>query len=122
MNEENGAPEPLPTDGYWPLEKTTRLPLAFLPAVIAAIVVVSISNPEVALRERNVWLWIIFSAVYLFGLSLMYGWKKAGRSFDLTSRALFVTFWLLVANIVVCGMLRFAGCVCAASEISRINH
>ena len=121
MSDENKSPDPPLNHGYWPFGETIWLPAAFLPTVIAAIVVILISDGEVALRERNVWLWFILSTVYLYGASFIYGRKKK-RVLALANYPLLMTFCLLIANVIVCNILFFVGCVCAASEISRINH
>jgi len=123
MNEENGTPNPPPSGGLQSSDKAIWVLAAFLPSVVAAILVVSLSaEVALSLRERNAALWLTLSACYLFGLEFAQSKKTKTLSFDFVGQSIPIVMALLTANLIVCGMLYFAGCVCAVSEISRINH
>jgi len=122
MSDENGSPELPPNNDNKSFDDIVWLLPSFLPGVIFAMVVLLSSDAEATLRERNVWLWLISTACYLFGLTLVHGKKNQRRGADLVTHSFVMTVGLLSANFVLFGILRFAGCVCAVSGFSRLNY
>ena len=121
MNEENGSPMPPPSEGGQYPDKTPWLLVAFLPSLIASIMILQKPGQD-ALSERNIWLLVISSACYLLGLTFVYGSKIKKRGYELFDFSVGTMVILLVANFTVCVMANFAGCVCGVSELSRINR
>ena len=118
MNEESDSP---PNSGNQWSPEIIWIAAAFLPTAITAILILSTSKSGGALSERYIWLWLIFSGLYLLSLTFAYA-KKTKRSSELVSFSLVMSIGLLSANAFVCQILWFAGCVCSASDLSRINH
>ena len=98
------------------------LTLFFLPALIAVLIVLSNFKGADLIRTGTVYLWLLLSGCYLFPLLLVYGAKNEQRGIELLSSSFVGTAGLLAANLFLCGVIYYAGCACAASGISRINH
>ena len=96
--------------------------LFFLPALIAVFIVLSNSKGADLISTRAVYLWLLLSACFLFPLLLVYGFLNDERGIELLSSSFVGTVGLLAANLFLCVVIYYAGCACAASGISRINH
>ena len=98
------------------------LALFFLPALVAVFIVLSNSKQADLISTQTVYLWLLLSGCYLFPLLLVYGIKNEERGIELLSSSFVGTVGLLAANLFLCGVIYYAGCACAASGVSRINH
>ena len=98
------------------------LVLFSLPSFIGSIITLSTPQDSSTGGIRIAPLWFILSGCYLFAMSLLYGRKKKRRGIELVGGSLAMALGLLAASFLFCLFVFFAGCVCGASQLSRINR